>query len=139
MSKTLLDCVDVCGATAPNKSWRRRWPICRWVQMAEPLAVITDHYGLVTALRRRITELGTGLDLVDEVAGLPDGYTGKVLVGRHGLGPISLGAILGALAVKIVLVSDEEALARVRRRLPPRGTRGPKLDRAEPGVAWMGA
>ena len=107
--------------------------------MVEPLAVITDHCGLVTALRRRITELGTGLDSVDEVAGLPDGYTGKVLVGRHGLGRVSLGAILGALAVKIVLVSDEEALARVRRRLPPRGTRGPKLDRAEPGVAWMGA
>ena len=96
------------------------------VEAIEPLAVVTDHRGLVTALRLRITELGTGLDSVDEVAGLPDGYTGKVLVGRHGLGPISLGAILGALAVKIVLVSDEEALARVRRRLPPRGPRGPK-------------
>jgi hypothetical protein len=113
------------------------------VHAIEPLAVVTDYRGLVTALRRRIVELGTGMESVDEVAGLPARYTSKLLStnvrpGKKNLGPLSLGPLLGALGVKLALVADEEALAKVIDRLPQRGTRGPKLDDAK-GEAWYGA
>jgi hypothetical protein len=110
--------------------------------MVEPLAVVTDYLGLVTALRRRIVEIGTGMESVDEVAGLPNGYTGKLLNrarGARALGPISFGPLLGALGLKLAVLPDDEALAKVIDRLPPRGTKGPKLDDAELGVGWIGA
>jgi hypothetical protein len=145
MSKTSLDCVAVCGVTAANGSWRQHWPICRgWGQMAEPLAICSDYESLVLALRRRIVELGTHMEAVGEVAGLPARYTAKVLRpnawhGSGNLGPTSLGPLLGALGLKLAVLPDDEALAKVIDRLPPRGTKGPKLDRAELGVGWMGA
>ena len=107
--------------------------------MAEPLAIVTDYLGLVTALRQRIVELGTGLDAVDEVAGLPNGYAGKLLRNKHSLGRLSMGPILGALGLKLAVLSDDEALAKIRHRLPARGTKGPKLGDAELGIGWMGA
>lgn len=109
--------------------------------MAEPLAIVVDYAGLVTALRQRIVELGTGMESVDAVAGLPARYTSKLLSRnyRSSLGQVSLGPILGALGLKLALLHDDEALARVRHRLPPRGPQGPKLDDAELGVGWMGA
>jgi hypothetical protein len=50
-----------------------------------------------------------------------------------------MGPILGALGLKLALLHDDEALAKVIDRLPPRSTRGPKLGDAELGVGWMGA
>jgi hypothetical protein len=50
-----------------------------------------------------------------------------------------MGPILQTLGLKLALVADEEALAKVIDRLPPRGTRGPKLGDAELGVGWIGA
>jgi hypothetical protein len=108
-----------------------------------PLAIVTDYAGLLTALRQRIVEIGTHMEAVDDVAGLPLRYTAKLLSarvrpGKPNLGPISLGPLLGALGLKLALVADEDALAKVRDRLPPRGTSGPKLDDAK-GEAWYGA
>jgi hypothetical protein len=51
----------------------------------------------------------------------------------------SIGRILGALGLKLAVLPDEEALARIRHGLPPRSTKGPKLDDAERGEAWIGA
>jgi hypothetical protein len=99
-------------------------------QSIEPIAVVTDYAGLVTALRQRIIDLGTSLDAVDDVAGLQDGCVGKVLRGAKGLGRVSLGPLLGALALRLHVVPDDAALARLRHRLPQRGTRGPKLTNA---------
>jgi hypothetical protein len=106
-----------------------------------PLAIVIDYRDLVVALRQRIVELGTHLTAVGEVAGLPSGYTAKVLSlgqARPALGRISMGPILQTLGLKLALVADEEALAKVRHRLPQRGTSGPKLDDAK-GEAWYGA
>jgi hypothetical protein len=106
-----------------------------------PLAIVTDYRDLVVALRQRIVELGTHLTAVGEVAGLPSGYTAKVLSlgqARPALGRISMGPILQTLGLKLALVVDAEALAKVRHRLPQRGTSGPKLDDAK-GEAWYGA
>ena len=47
-------------------------------------------------------------------------YSAKVLGARQKmLGPTSLGALLGALALKLAIVSDEEQLARIKHRLVP--------------------
>jgi hypothetical protein len=51
---------------------------------------------------------------------------------------VHMGPILGALGLNAVL-PDDEALARVKHRLPPRSARGPKLGDAELGVGWIGA
>jgi hypothetical protein len=106
-----------------------------------PLAIVTDYLGLVTALRRRIVELGTGMESVDAVAGLPARYTSKLLSRNYktSLGQTSMGPILGALGLKLAVLPDDEALAKVIDRLPPRGPQGPKLGDAELGVGWMGA
>jgi hypothetical protein len=111
------------------------------VEAIEPLAIVTDYRGLVTALRRRIVELGTGMESVDAVAGLPARYTSKLLSrnNKTSLGQTSMGPILGALGLKLAVLPDDEALAKVIDRLPPRGTKGPKLGDAELGVGWMGA
>jgi hypothetical protein len=114
---------------------------CMSVEAIEPLAIVTDYLGLVAALRRRIVELGTGMESVDAVAGLPARYTSKLLSrnNKTSLGQTSMGPILGALGLKLAVLPDDEALARIRHRLPPRGPQGPKLDDAELGVGWMGA
>jgi hypothetical protein len=130
MSKTSLGCVAVCGVTAPNSNWRRHWPICRGGQMAEPIAVVVDYDGLLAALRQRAIELNTPLESIDEVAGLPTRYTTKLLGGMRGLGRVSLGPLLGALALKLAVMPDNDALARIRHRLPARDAsgRGPPLE-----------
>jgi hypothetical protein len=51
----------------------------------------------------------------------------------------SLGPLLGALGLKLAVIPDDEVLAKVIARLPPRGSKGPKLSDAERGVGWMGA
>jgi hypothetical protein len=97
----------------------------------EPLAIVCDYRDLVVALRHRIVELNISLESVDAVAGLPARYSSKVLSmgkGRPALGRISLGPILGALGLKLAVLPDDEALARIRHRLPKRSRNGPKLD-----------
>jgi hypothetical protein len=95
----------------------------------EPIAVVTEYAGLVTALRQRIVELGTHMEAVDEVAGLPLRYTSKLMSANNqtSLGRVSLGPLLGALALKLAVVPDDDALASLRHRLRQRGPRGPKL------------
>jgi hypothetical protein len=87
----------VCGVTAPKRSWRRHWLICRcWGQMAD---VVTDYRGWSWRLRQRIVELGTHMEVVDAAAGLPARYCSKLLSqnNKTSLGRISLGPLLGAL------------------------------------------
>jgi hypothetical protein len=97
-----------------------------------PLATIKNYDDLITALRARVDDLGISRDTVDEIAGLSDHYTTKLLTlsdtrraGARRLGTRSLslrilGPLLGALSVKILLVPDDEALARNRLRYVPR-------------------
>lgn len=93
------------------------------MQMADTppvvVATATDYPSLIDALRARAAELcATRLEL-DEIGGTPAGYAGKVLglSTVKALGLRSLGPILGALALKIVLVEDETMRGRVERRL----------------------
>jgi hypothetical protein len=82
----------------------------------------SNYNEMMSALRARAAELNLSGETIDEFSGLPSRYTQKLL-GPHQirkLGAISLGAFLGALAVRGVLVEDRAALERLRRQTTPR-------------------
>jgi hypothetical protein len=82
------------------------------------LGTVDGYMGLVQALLSRKDELDVSFETLDHVAGLPVRYSAKVLGARQRtLGPASLGALLGALALKLAIVSDEEQLERIKHRL----------------------
>jgi hypothetical protein len=82
------------------------------------IAEVNSYRGLVEALLSRKDELDVSFETLDHVAGLPVRYSAKVLCARQKtLGPTSLGALLGALALKLAIVSDEEQFARIQHRL----------------------
>ena len=88
--------------------------------MTEPrqIATIRDYADLLEALRGRAEELKLSRQTIDEISGLPDGYAGKLFapVPIKGLGPVSLGPILGALGLFLVVFEDVEALRRFAAR-----------------------
>ena len=90
------------------------------------IAVVSNYYELVACLRARADTLDVSNLTLDEVAGLQEGYTGKVLAisPSRALGRMSLGALLGALGLKLAVLEDREALARVRPRLVKRRHNG---------------
>lgn len=95
---------------------------------------------MIGAFRARIVELGTHMEAVDEVAGLPTRYTGKLLdlsikdVNQRStnLGRDSLCPLLGALGLKLVIMEDETADYKIKQGLNglrKRGTKGPNLSK----------
>jgi hypothetical protein len=102
---------------------------------AQPLGVITDYDSLISTLRARADGLGISLRSLDEAAGLHESYSAKILAGHRGLGRVSMGPMLGALGLRLLAVADDDALAKIRGLLAPRGYQGPRLlkrpDRAE--------
>jgi hypothetical protein len=94
-----------------------------------PLAIVEDYDGLVEAIGNRVIELKVTYDSVDYVAGLCKGWTNKVVAGGTNpikrLGMASLGPILQTLGLKLLVVEDEEAFARIRPRLAQRKTTRP--------------
>jgi hypothetical protein len=91
-------------------------------------AVVTDYDGLVAAPHQRAIELDTTYDVVDHVSGMTMGWVSKTI----GASPIKRLGLqsLGALGLKIALVVDEEAFAKIRPRLSRRAGRTK--------VLWMG-
>lgn len=77
------------------------------------LATVRSYDELIAALRARSLELNATREAIDEVAGLQKGYTAKVLApaAPKGLGRISMGPLLGALGVVLVMVEDAESRA----------------------------
>ena len=91
------------------------------VSMAlRPLAYATTYDGLHDAMRARAKELQIARLEIDEVGGLQSGYASKLLSPTQikRCGSMSLGALLGALGLGLVIVVDPEATARVLKRLP---------------------
>ncbi len=86
------------------------------------LRVAGDYTGLVDILRERADEMSMSREELDFQAGLQNGYTGKVLSRRHTrhLGIVSLGATLGALGLKMLLIEDTEQAAKILARRKPR-------------------
>lgn len=86
------------------------------------LAEATDYTSLLDAFRARAAELGIARLEIDEIGGLASGYAAKLL-GPNPIktfGRISLGPLLGALALKIVIVEDTDMLPRVAGRISHR-------------------
>jgi hypothetical protein len=80
---------------------------------------------LLAVLRERRDELNISHGTIDGIAGISDGHFSKLVCARplKNLGPISLGAILGALGlgiVKIVIEEDPKAIEQVSGRWTPR-------------------
>ena len=68
--------------------------------------------------RQRIASLGITYETADTIAGLPAGYTAKLLgpTPLRRFGPVALEALMGATGLKLLAVEDAEALARVKGR-----------------------
>lgn len=85
------------------------------------IAEVRDYQELVAALRARVVELGVASETIDEVAGIPLRYTAKLLapIPVKGLGRFSMGPLLGALALKLLVVEDTEMVEKLRHRWVP--------------------
>jgi hypothetical protein len=106
-----------------------------------PLARVSDYDGLLAALRARADQINISGQQIDEIGGLPERYAQKVLSSisrKRGkqvrrIGMLSLGPILGALGIVLVVVEDPEAMRRIKSRLVPRKeycVRGERADGA---------
>ena len=82
----------------------------------DPIAAVRTADDLRVMFRNRIVSLGITYETADEIAGLPAGYTAKLLgpTPLRRFGAISIEALLGATATKLLAVEDAEALARVK-------------------------
>lgn len=83
------------------------------------LATVRSYSDLHAALRARADELKVARQTLDDVSGLQDGYVAKLLapVPVRVIGRTSLGPLLGALGCMLILVEDDEMLARIGRKL----------------------
>jgi hypothetical protein len=76
---------------------------------------------LIGIFRARFDELGITGECSDHLGGLASGHTTKLLTKGHmkRFGPVTLGAILGVLGLKMVVTVDQEQLAQISGRLTP--------------------
>jgi hypothetical protein len=77
---------------------------------------------LLAAIRARRDALNISHETIDDLAGLPAGYTSKLLSPDpiRGIGYMSLGAVLGALGMALIAVEDSAAVTRVHEKWVPR-------------------
>lgn len=86
------------------------------------IAIVRDYAGLLGALRARADELGVTREALDAVTGLQGGYAGKLLAPvpiKH-LGHTSLGPMLAAMGLMLIVVEDVETLTRITKRMEKR-------------------
>lgn len=85
----------------------------------------TDYDTLQAVMRRVADERGISRESLDELAGTPKGYAGKVLSENpiRRLGPATMGALLQALGLKLLVVDDPEAIAKYTARAEARDAR----------------
>lgn len=86
------------------------------------LGECSDYDGLHRILRDRADELNVSRTTLDEAAGLALGHSSKLLAPRplKKLGVVSLGLMLQAMGLKLVVVEDVEALEQISAKLIPR-------------------
>jgi hypothetical protein len=99
-----------------------RLPDFRLMEARRRLAVVRDYPSLIDALKKRIDELETSYDSVDQLAGLPVHYVSKLLgpsAGRS-LGKISFGPIMQVLGIELVVQENLDGYERIRNRLEKR-------------------
>ncbi len=86
--------------------------------IADRIGEATDHDELLAVLRKRKAALQLSDAIVDELAGMAAGHTGKLLgpAPVKTLGAVSLSALLSVLALRLIIVEDTEQAARIGRR-----------------------
>jgi hypothetical protein len=99
----------------------------------QPFAEAIDYASLRDGLRARARVLGISRQATDHVGRLPDGHAGGLLAenSNRSFGIKSLGKILKALGVRLLLVEDPETTARTvrlmgRRRSEPQACESEK-------------
>jgi hypothetical protein len=83
------------------------------------LAEARDYDQLINALKCRLHSLNCTMEAVDDLAGLPLRYTSKIFAQKKlkSVGRVSLGPLLGALGLKLLVAEDAEMFARIKDRL----------------------
>jgi hypothetical protein len=76
--------------------------------------IVNDYDGLIEICRQRAEELAISREGIDDLSGLADGLAGKLLGKRRrkNMGPTSLGPMLQALGLRLLIIEDEAATAR---------------------------
>ena len=88
-----------------------------------PSIATLAYAGLVRTLRARKEALDVSFATLEDIGGLQAGYLSKLMsptAPSKVFGPVSLELTLAALGVKILIVEDAAAMARIRSRLVPR-------------------
>jgi hypothetical protein len=87
--------------------------------------LVRDYNELHRILRQRHAELRVTMASLDDIAGCADNYISKILAPSQmrALGRRSMGPILGALGLALVVIEDHEQMRRIRSRLIPRRER----------------
>jgi hypothetical protein len=98
----------------------------------------TNHEELVAALYACKEARGVSDRILDEISGLCHGHVSKLIgPGRErGLSQLSLDALLGALACKLIIVEDEAQAAIVKPRWESRDSRQLRIP-ARIGAAFL--
>jgi hypothetical protein len=110
------------------------------------IAEIRDFPTLLAAMRKRVADLRTTYDCVDDAAFLATGYTNRLLrrYPEKRMSPQTFGGLLLGLGCKLLLVQDDEVFAKVRDKLRPSKwpgahpwleTGGKRLKRADTGAS----
>jgi hypothetical protein len=81
------------------------------------VGVAHEYQDLIAMIRARIVELNISFEQADAICGLPAGYVGKLVNDQRRLGVLSLGCVLAALGLAIVIVEDAEQTVKMRPRL----------------------
>jgi hypothetical protein len=89
-------------------------------------APIRDMRGIVEGIRAAAIDREISHATLGELAGVPDGYVGKLFAHKQmkNLGYASTGPLLGAVGKMLLIVDDPEAIARVKDRWVKRKIRG---------------
>jgi hypothetical protein len=100
--------------------------------------VVSSEEELIAAVCKRRDELQLSHEAIDHLAGLSDRYLSKVIgpSPARGFGEMSLGAVLGALALQVavvVLIEDPEQARAMRPRWQVVRRRRPRRRREQVG------
>jgi hypothetical protein len=98
-----------------------------------PIAVVRTTADLLAVLKKRIASLNMTLEAANAFAGLSDGYLAKLLgpTPSRRVGSKAFDRLLRATGTKLLVVPDDDAMARIRGQLIPR-RRALSVKRASP-------
>jgi hypothetical protein len=88
-----------------------------------PLAICRDYGEMHAAFREYVAhDLNVTYETLDHVSGLQSGYISKLLAPLpiKNFGIMSLDAFLNSACLALIVAQDQDALARMRHRLPVR-------------------